>query len=102
MHQTRAMSTPPVTRAVVIENPQGLHARPAELFARLALKFESHIEVIRDDQRVDGKSILDILTLGVQQGTMLTLEAHGRDAQEAIDALAKLVENRFECSDSAG
>lgn len=102
MHQTRAMSTPPVTRAVVIENPQGLHARPAELFARLALKFESHIEVIRDDQRVDGKSILDILTLGVQQGTTLTLEARGQDAQEAIDALAKLVENRFECSDSAG
>lgn len=102
MHLTQAMSTPPVTRAVVIENPQGLHARPAELFARLALKYESHIEVIRDDQRVDGKSILDILTLGVQPGTTLTLEAHGRDAQEAIDALVRLVENHFDCSDTAG
>lgn len=96
------MSTPPVTRVVVIENPQGLHARPAELFARLALKFEARVEVIRDHQRVDGKSILEILTLGVQPGTKLTLEAHGHDAQDAVDALAKLVENRFECRESEG
>jgi phosphotransferase system HPr (HPr) family protein len=96
------MSTTPVTRIVVIENPQGLHARPAELFARLALKYESRIELIRDDQRVDGKSILEILTLGVQPGTRLTLEAQGLDAQEAIVALAKLVENRFEVSESEG
>jgi len=96
------MSTIPVTRIVVIENPQGLHARPAELFARLALKYESRIELIRDDQRVDGKSILEILTLGVQPGTRLTLEAQGLDAQEAIVALAKLVENRFEVSESEG
>ena len=96
------MSTTPVTRIVVIENPQGLHARPAELFARLALKYESRIELIRGDQRVDGKSILEILTLGVQPGTRLTLEAQGLDAQEAIVALAKLVENRFEVSESEG
>lgn len=96
------MCTTPVTRVVVIGNPQGLHARPAELFAKLALKYASRIELIRDDQRVDGKSILDILMLGVPQGTTLILEAQGLDAQEAVDALAKLVEMNFGCSESEG
>jgi phosphotransferase system HPr (HPr) family protein len=90
------MNTSPVTRIVVVDNPQGLHARPAELFARLALRFESRVEVIRNDQRVDGKSILEILTLGVLPGTELILEAQGHDAEQAVDALAKLIENRFE------
>lgn len=94
------MSTPSVRRAVVIENPQGLHARPAELFAKLAMEFESRIMLIRDDQYVDGKSILEILTLGVLPGTELILEAQGDDAQQAIDALVSLVESRFEYNES--
>ena len=89
------MSTTPVTRAVVVQNPQGLHARPAELFAKLALQFESRIALIRNDQRADGKSILEILTLGVQPGTELVLEAQGNDAQQAVEALATLVESHF-------
>lgn len=94
------MCNTPVTRIVVIENTQGLHARPAELFAKMALKYEARIELIRGDQRVDGKSILEILTLGVQPGTKIVLEAQGRDAQDAIDALARLVGDRFGISDS--
>jgi phosphocarrier protein HPr len=94
------MNTAPITRVVVVDNPQGLHARPAELFARLALKFESRVEVIRNDQRVDGKSILEILTLGVLPGTELILEAQGHDAQQAIDALARLIESHFEAGES--
>jgi phosphocarrier protein HPr len=94
------MSTSPVTRVIVIENPQGFHARPAELFARLALKFESQVALVRGDQRADGKSILEILTLGVQPGTELTLEAQGNDAEQAVDALARLVEGHFEGSAS--
>ena len=89
------MSSTPVTRAVVVQNPQGLHARPAELFARMALQFESRIALIRNDQRVDGKSILEILTLGVLPGTELILEAEGDDAQQAVEALATLVESHF-------
>jgi phosphotransferase system HPr (HPr) family protein len=85
----------PIERNVVVTNPQGLHARPAELFARLALKFESKIEVVRDSLQVDAKSILHVLTLGAAQGTELTLRAEGSDAEQAIEALAQLVENDF-------
>ena len=58
------------------------------------------IELIRDDRRVEAKSIIDLLTLGASQGTELILEAEGHDAQEAVDALAKLVENGFPQEDA--
>lgn len=82
-------------KTVVINNPQGLHARPAELFARLALQFDSNIEVIRDSLRVDAKSILHVLTLGAAQGTELILHAQGADAEAALEALVRLVESDF-------
>lgn len=84
-----------VRREVVITNEQGLHARPAQLLARLALQYESIIEFIRDSQRVDAKSILHLLTLGADQGTELIIEAKGPDAEEALNAIARLVENEF-------
>ncbi len=89
------MQSPIVKKTVAISNPQGLHARPAELFARLALQFESDVEVIREGNRVDAKSILHVLTLGASQGTELTLQAHGVDAEDAIEALVRLVESDF-------
>ncbi len=89
------MQSPNVQKTVVISNPQGLHARPAELLVRLAMQFESDVEVIRDGQRVDAKSILNVLTLGAGQGTEITLQAQGADAQEAVEALARLIESEF-------
>jgi phosphocarrier protein HPr len=80
---------------VVVENPQGLHARPADLIVRLAKQYQSKIEVVKENQRVDGKSILDLLTLAAVQGTELTIEAHGDDAQAAIDALVALFATNF-------
>ncbi|MFO0790635.1 MAG: HPr family phosphocarrier protein [Pirellulales bacterium] len=94
------MQTPPVSRAVVIKNKQGLHARPAEMFVRLANQYESRIQLLRDDRRVEATSIIDLLTLGATQGTTLVLEAVGPDAQEAVDALAKLVEESFPQEDA--
>lgn len=84
-----------VEKTVVINNPQGLHARPAELFARLASQFESEIKVGRVDHMVDAKSILHVLTLGAAQGTELTLSAVGADAQDALEALVRLVDSDF-------
>jgi phosphocarrier protein len=81
-----------VTRQVTVRSSNGLHARPADLFARQAGKFESKIEVVKEGVRVDGKSILDVLTLAATQGTLLTLEATGPDAEAALEALAKLIE----------
>ncbi len=77
---------------VTIANPQGLHARPADLFSRLASNFDSTIEVIKDGQRVNGKSILDILMLAAVEGTTLTILAVGTDADEAVDSLARLLD----------
>jgi phosphotransferase system HPr (HPr) family protein len=72
-----------------------LHARPAFLFAQLAGKFAANIVVVKGNERIDGKSILSILTLAAEQGTKLKIEAVGRDAQEALEALVQLVEQGF-------
>jgi phosphotransferase system HPr (HPr) family protein len=95
------MSTLPVTRNITIRNEQGLHARPAEMFVRLAQQFRSQIEVVHEGRRVPAKNIIDLLTLGATQGTELTLEADGEDAHEAVEALARLVENGFAAEESA-
>ena len=85
---------------MTIRNTQGLHARPAQLLAQLAMKYESRIELVRESQRVDAKSILNLLTLAAAQGTVLTLEAEGNDAEEAAEAIATLVESGFGVDDS--
>jgi phosphocarrier protein len=85
-----------VTRTVVVSFPNGMHARPAEVFVKTALQYQSRIEVIKDGRRVDGKSILNILTLNAGQGTALSLEATGPDAQAALDALSELFNRNFD------
>lgn len=69
--------------------------RPAYLFAETAAKFDSKIELIKDDLRIDGKSVLSILTLGAAQGTEVSLEATGPDALVAIKALETLIVTGF-------
>ena len=86
------MSARTLARRVVVANRQGLHARPADMFAKTASRFDSKIEVVKGGQRVDGKSILGVLTLVAEQGTELSIEASGPDAQEAIKALVALIE----------
>jgi phosphotransferase system HPr (HPr) family protein len=95
------MSESPVTRVIVIKNLQGMHARPAEMFARRALQFEAKIELVVESQWVDGKSILHLLTLGARHGTQIVIEADGPDAARAVEALADLVENEFPREDAA-
>ncbi len=65
--------------------------RPAYLFAETAAKFDSKIELIKDDIRIDGKSVLSILTLGATQGTSVSVEATGTDAVDAIKTLEGLL-----------
>ncbi len=89
------MSDEIVSRRVTVTNSLGMHARPAERFARLAGQFDAKIEVVKGDYRVEGKSILEVLTLAAEKGTELIIEAAGEDAQAAVDALAKLVESDF-------
>jgi phosphocarrier protein HPr len=96
------MDSPSVQKVVVIRNAEGMHARPATMLARLALKYQSTIELICDGQRVDAKSILHLLTLGAVQGTELTVETRGVDAEEALDAIVRLVESEFAADEKIG
>jgi phosphocarrier protein len=85
-----------LSREVVVANSQGLHARPADLLAREARKWRSRIELVVDAQRVDGKSILDVLTLAAEAGTRVVIEATGPDASDALEALGRLFARRFD------
>jgi phosphocarrier protein HPr len=93
------MSEPTVSRKVVVTNPQGLHARPADQFVKLASRFASRVELVKGSERVDGKSILSLLTLAATEGTQLSIEATGSDAQQALEALADLVAHNFFCDE---
>lgn len=89
------MNVAKVSRTVVVHNPQGIHARPADTIVRLTKQYQAKIEFVKDNQRVDGKSILDLLTLAAEHGSQLIVEASGPDAPAAVDALAELFAGTF-------
>jgi phosphocarrier protein len=76
-----------VERTVIVQNPEGLHARPAALFVQLASRFSSEIELEARDRKSSAKSILGVLKLGVRQGEPLTIRARGDDERIAVEAL---------------
>ena len=80
-----------VKKDITIKNKQGLHARPAAIFVQVANKFDSDISVTKDKEEVNGKSIMGILTLGAEQGTVICLKATGPDAEEAVLELEKIL-----------
>jgi len=86
---------------VIVDNKVGLHARPASLFVQEAAKYTADINVYcqdpetKEDRNANAKSILGILTLGVFQGTEITITANGEDEQEAVDGLVALVKANF-------
>jgi len=84
---------------VIVHHEVGLHARPAALFVQLATKYESEILVAKaeddSDREVNAKSILSLLTLGVNQGTAVRIRATGQDEEDAVNALRELIESDF-------
>jgi phosphocarrier protein HPr len=83
-------------REVVICNQRGLHARAAARFVKLAEQFEAEIWVEREGQSVAGRSIMGLMMLAAGPGSPILLSASGRDAADAIAALARLVESKFD------
>ena len=83
------------TQEVTIKNEVGLHARPATYFNQKANEFKSGIWVEKDERRVNAKSLLGVLSLGIVKGCTITLIADGSDEKEAVAALAGLIENNF-------
>lgn len=84
-----------ISRQITITNPLGMHARAAARFVNAASKFVSQIQVARDRQVMDGKSIMGLLLLAAAHGTIVTISADGADEMEAVDTLYRLVERDF-------
>jgi len=84
-----------IERTVTIANKNGLHARPAAEIVKTAAKFKADIHLVRDDLEVNGKSIMGVMMLAAEYGSTLQLRADGPDAEEAVGAIAKLIESKF-------
>lgn len=84
-----------VVKSVTINNQVGLHARPATFFIQKANEFRCSIWVEKDDRKVNGKSLLGLLSLGIVCGTTINIIADGVDEQQAVEALAELVDSKF-------
>ena len=84
-----------VKKDVMVQNQVGLHARPATFFIQKANEFRSAIWIQKDERRVNAKSLLGILSLGIVGGTNITIIADGSDEGDAVDSLVDLVESGF-------
>ncbi len=84
-----------ISRDVTIKNSVGLHARPATFFIQKANSYKSSIWVEREDRRVNAKSLLGVLSLGIVKGMTITLIADGSDEKEALEGLAVLIDQGF-------
>ena len=84
-----------ISRGVTICNSVGLHARPATFFVQKANSYKSSIWVEKEDCRVNAKSLLGVLSLGIVKGTTITLIADGQDESEAITGLCDLIEKEL-------
>lgn len=80
---------------VTVKNQVGLHARPATFFIQKANEFKSSVWVEKEDRRVNAKSLLGVLSMGIVGGTNIRIIADGVDEQAAVDNLVKLVESAF-------
>lgn len=83
------------TRQLVISNKRGLHARASAKFVQAVEVFDAVVEVEKDSQTVGGNSIMGLMMLAASQGSSITVTASGNDAEKVLDALQKLVEDKF-------
>ena len=83
------------TQEITVNNEVGLHARPATFFIQKANEFKSSIWIEKEERRVNAKSLLGVLSLGIIGGTLIRIIADGSDEQLAVDALVNLVQSGF-------
>ena len=86
---------PVYIRTVTVNNQVGLHARPATFFIQKANEFRSSIWIEKDERRINAKSLLGVLSLGIIKGTSMDIAADGPDEQEAVEALEELINTNF-------
>ncbi|MED1783984.1 HPr family phosphocarrier protein [Brevibacillus fortis] len=78
-------------RQVIVQLAQGLHARPATLFVKVAASFSSEIGLNKEEKKVNAKSIIGVMSLAVSKGQSVILTADGADAEQALDALERVL-----------
>jgi phosphocarrier protein HPr len=88
-----------IAREIEIKNKLGLHARAAAKLVHTAARFKSSIKIRKGDEEVDGKSILGILLLAAGKGSIITVRVEGEDEAEALDAIEKLIDAKFDESE---
>lgn len=84
-----------VEKKIVVENETGLHARPASVFVQEAENYEAEIKISKGEEEANAKSIMGVMSLGVEQGTEITIQAEGQEAEEAVNNLVELVQDNF-------
>ncbi len=84
-----------IEQSFTILNKLGLHARAATRFVQIANRFSAEVEVEKDGQKVNGKSIMGVLMLVAAKGTTITVRSKGEDAAEALSAIGALIRNKF-------
>lgn len=82
-------------KEVIVSNQVGLHARPATFFIQKANEFKSSIWIEKDERKVNAKSLLGVLSLGITRGVNITISADGPDAEDAVNALINLITSDF-------
>ena len=85
-----------VSRDIEIVNKLGMHARAAAKFVKLASSFDSDIDIEKDSRRVNAKSIMGVMMLAANKGSTVTIHANGSDAANSVNALEKLINDRFD------
>lgn len=82
-------------KEIVVQNQVGLHARPATFFIQKANEYKSNIWIEKDERRVNAKSLLGVLSLGITKGINITIMAEGSDEEEAVNNLVSLISSNF-------
>lgn len=82
-------------KEIVVQNQVGLHARPATFFIQKANEYKSSVWIEKDERRVNAKSLLGVLSLGITKGINITIMAEGSDEEEAVNDLVSLVSSNF-------
>lgn len=95
MSHSAGESNSKITREYVIRNRYGIHARPAAMLVKTASKFQSDVTVEKGSVRVSGKSIMGLMTMEASCGAKIKIMADGVDAEQALDEIERLFENKF-------
>jgi phosphocarrier protein HPr len=82
-------------KEVVVNSDAGVHARPAMMLVREAMKYPCHVELVKDDVEADCKSIMSVLGLAIVSGSTLIVRADGEQEEEVVDKLVSMIENNF-------